>query len=373
MKTKSVIIIIYAGILLGSCSHKQSGSQSTTAGDSLIMITQEQFSSGNMEIGEPVKMSFEDIVRCSGTIVTEPSGNARISTPVQGFIRSIKCSGGQKVFRGQELFELSGNEFIELQKDLAETASQLKRLKSEYERVKSLYEEKVGTEKDLILAESEFRASNARYSALKIKIRTLGLDESRIETGDFYESFSLRSPINGVVTKADIAIGQYADLQTIMAEVFDTDRLRLKLEVFEKDFNKIREGQTVKFNMLGDTGKSYSARLRAIGKNIDEDTKTITCYAGIDDSGNKNFINNGFISASIITRNDTVTAVPEESVLRSEGSSYILEYIRTENSNYLLNRVKILTGRINNGYTEVLNITPETRLITKGAYNIRVE
>jgi cobalt-zinc-cadmium efflux system membrane fusion protein len=337
------------------------------------MVTQEQFNAGNLEIGEPVKMSFEDIVRCNGNIVTEPSGNARISTPIQGFIRKIKCSGGQKVFRGQELFELSGNEFIELQKDLAETASQLKRLKSEYERVKSLYEEKVGTEKDLILAESEFRASNAKYSALKIKIRSLGLDESRIETGDFYESFSLRSPINGSVSKVDVAIGQFADLQTILAEVFDTDRLRLKLEVFEKDFNKLREGQTVKFNLLGDTGKYFSARLRAIGINIDEGTKTITCYAGIDDSGNTHFVNNAFISATIITGNDTVTAVPEEAVLRSEGSSYILEYTGTENSNYLLKRIRTLTGRINNGYTEVFNITPETRLITKGAYNIGVE
>jgi cobalt-zinc-cadmium efflux system membrane fusion protein len=373
MKTKSIIIIIYAGILLASCSHKQAENQNSDTGDSLITITQEQFIAGKLILGNPVKMSFENVVRCNGNIVTEPSGNARISTPVQGFIRNIKCSGGQKVFRGQELFELSGNEFIELQKDLAETASQLKRLNSEYERIKSLYEEKVGTEKDLILAESEYRASNAKYSALRIKIRSLGLDESRIESGDFYESFSLRSPINGSVSKVDVAIGQYADLQTILAEVFDTDRLRLKLEVFEKDFNKLREGQTVKFNLLGDTGKYYSASLRAIGKNIDEGTKTITCYAGMNDSGNESFVNNAFISAAIITKNDTVTAVPEEAVLRSEGNSYILEFIGTENSNYLLKRIRTLTGRMNNGYAEILNIPPETRLIIKGAYNIRVE
>lgn len=373
MKTNFIIHLIAAGIFLTYCSHSRNAEQTNETGENLIAITEDQFETGNLTIGEPTGMIFEDIVRCNGSIVTEPSGSARISTPVQGIIKKISCSGGQKVSRGQVLFELSGNEFIELQRDLAETASQLKRLRSEYERIKSLYDEKIGSEKDLIMAESEFKASNARYSALKMKIISLGLDESKIENGEFYESFLITSPINGFISQVYISPGQYADLQTTLADVIDAGKLRLKLAVFEKDFGNLKENQEIRFNLLGDTGKIFSARLRSIGKSVDEDTKTINVYAGIEEQDGSNFINNAYVEAAIITKTDTVLAIPEESVLKSEGSNYILEFVKNESGIYYLKRTRAETKRLNKGFTEILNIPRGAKLITKGAYNIRIE
>ena len=160
---------------------------------------------------------------------------------------------------GQILFELSGNEFIELQKDFAEMASQLKRIRSEYERVKSLYSEKVGTEKEMILAESDFKAANAKYSALKMKLKLIGLNDTKIEDGNFYESFSLKSPLDGYISRINASIGQYADQQTTIAEIFDVTRLQLRIAVFEKDLGKLKENQKITFNLLGNTQKSYSS------------------------------------------------------------------------------------------------------------------
>ena len=200
--------IIIAGIILLSCNHKKETAQKSETDENLITVTEGQFKTGNMTIGEPSRMIFEDIIRCNGNIVTEPSGSARISTQIPGLVKKINCSVGQKVYQGQVLFELTGNDFIELQKDLAETASQLKRQKSEYERIKSLFDEKISTEKEFIQSESEFKASNAKYSALKMKIRSLGLVESKIENGDFYESFSITSPISGHISRVNVSTGQ---------------------------------------------------------------------------------------------------------------------------------------------------------------------
>lgn len=373
MKNKIIFYIATTGILMASCSHKGETEQASVTDDNYITITQEQFNTGNLSIGEPARMTFEDIVRCNGNIVADPSGRAMISTPVQGIVKKIYCSAGQRVSQGQVLFDLSGNEFIELQKDLAETASQLKRLKSEYERIRSLYDEKIGTEKELIQAESEYKASNAKYSALKMKIKFLGLEENKIEDGDFYESFSLKSPINGFVSQVNVLIGQYADLQTTLAEIFDSGRFQLRLAIFEKDFGNLKETQKIKFNLLGDTVNFYSARLRSIGRNVDPDTKTIICYAGIDDLNSTNFVNNAYIEASIVTKTDSVNAVPEESVVKTEGSNYILEFVKNEDNIYYLKRTKAEIGRLINGYAEILNIPDNFKLITKGAYNIRIE
>ena len=88
----------------------------------------------------------------------------------------------------------------------------------------------------------------------------------------------------------------------------------MRIAVFEKDLGKLKENQKIIFNLLGNTQKYYSSTLKSIGKNVDNESKTIICYADIDDLKSANFVNNAYVEATIITNIDTVTAVPEESV-----------------------------------------------------------
>ncbi len=373
MKNRSIFTILAATIILMSCNHNKSKEQVVKGPDNLITITRAQFDMEKLVIGEPGKMRFDEQVKCNGNIVTEPSASAIISTSVPGLVKQINCSEGQKVIAGQILFELSGNEFIELQKDFAETASQLKRIRSEYERVKSLFSEKIGTEKEMILAESDYKTANAKYSAYKMKLKIIGLNDAKIEDGNFYEFFALKSPINGYISRINVSIGQYADQQTMLAEIYDISRIELRIGVFEKDLGKLMEDQKIIFNLLGNTQESYSATLKTIGQNVDNELKTILCYADIDNLKSSNFVNNAYVEGAIITNIDTVTAVPEESVLRSGGNNYLLAFVKNENDNYILKSVKVDIGRTNKGFIEILNQPDITKIITRGAYNIRIE
>ena len=373
MKKNSLFYIIAVLISFMSCTHKQNNEKKAEIPDNLIRINREQFETIKLAIGEPGKMQFEEIIRCNGYLLVDPAGTARISTSVPGIVKKINCNTGQMVNTSQNLFQLSGNEFIELQRDFAEMASQLKRIRSEYERIKLLYSDKVGTEKEMILAESDFEAANAKYSALKMKLKLVGLDDSKIEEGDFYESFSLKSPLNGYISEINVSVGQYADQQTIMAEIFDFTRLQLRLAVFEKDLGKVKESQKITFNLLGDPDKYYSGTLKSVGKNVDIESKTIICYATIDDLKSNKFVNNAYVEASITTNTDTVTAVPEESIIKSGDSNYLLEFVKNENDTTYLKRVKVDIGRIKNGFIEILNQTEISKIVIKGGYNIQVE
>jgi membrane fusion protein, heavy metal efflux system len=371
MKLKS--ILIFTAVILLSCNSAQNSEQPQDTADNQISITREQFEAGKMVISEPEKIQFNDLVKCSGNILVEPSGTARISTPVPGHIKKIFCTCGQHVNKGEPLFELAGDAFINLQRDYAETESKLTRIKSEYERIKSLYSEKVGTEKEMIMAESEFRSVNAQYAALKLKINYLGLDESKITDGNFYKSFLIKSPLNGFISAINVTLGQFADPQMAIAESLDVNKLTLRVAVFEKDLDRLKEDQKISFSLLGNTGKSYSATLRSVGKNVDPESKTIFCYADFDDLKGSNFVNNAYVEAAIITRNETVLAVPEESIISLEGNSFILEYIKDENDIYFLKITKVSTGRLYNGYVELLDNPQIEKVITKGAYSIRID
>jgi membrane fusion protein, heavy metal efflux system len=370
MKNESIIYIIAAGIFLGSCTSKSKNEEKPVAQGNMIIITDEQFETGKMSLGEPSNIQFDEIVRCNGNIIAQPSGIAKVSTSVPGILKRIFYTPEQKINSGQILFELTGNEFLDLQKDFAETASQLVRIRSEYERVKSLFSEKVGSEKEMILAESDYKAAYAKYSSLKMKLNLAGLDALRIEEGNFYESFFLKSPLSGYISRINVSVGQYADQQTAMAEIIDVSQLRLRIAIFEKDLDKLKENQKIIFNMSGNTYKSYTATLKYIGKNVDSESKAIMCFADIDDLKSANFVHNAYVEASVITSNDTVMAIPEESIIKSDGNNYILAFVKKEDGNYFLQKVKVDTGRLNNGYVELLNHPDINTIITKGAYNL---
>lgn len=218
MKRISILLFIITVIFSGSCASKTKTEDTTVVPENLISISREQFEMEKIVLGKPEKIEFDEIVKCNGNIITKPTGIAVISTSIPGIVKKINCIPGQKVYVGQILFEITGNEFIELQKEFSETASQLTRIRSEFERIKSLYSENVGTEKEMVLAESDYKVVNAKYSALKMKLNYIGLDETNIEKGNFYESFSIVSPLNGYISLVNISVGQFTEQQTPMAK-----------------------------------------------------------------------------------------------------------------------------------------------------------
>ena len=370
MKLKSILFIIIAGITFASCNHKPQNEEISTEEDHFIVISYAQFETDEMIFGELQKMPFQEIVKCNGHVEAKSTGIAKVSPAITSLVKKVSISTGQKVNVGQVLFELSGNDFIELQQNFMESANQLKRLKSEYERIKSLYKEKVGTEKEMISAESDYKNVNAKYSALKKKLQFLGLDPAKIEETGFYNSFFIRSPISGYISKIHGSIGQYADQQTCLAEIIDVNQLHLQLSVFEKDINKLHPDQKIKFQLSDNSNRTYDATLKSIGRTIDTNTKSIQCYADIKDLQSANFIKDAYIEAEICTKTDTVNAITEEATVKMEGEYFILVLEKDDGENYFLRRIKVDIGRFNKGYVEVLEQSEYPKILTKGAFNI---
>jgi cobalt-zinc-cadmium efflux system membrane fusion protein len=286
-------------------------------------------------------------------------------------VQKIYCSNGQTVGRGQALFELSGNELIEIQRDFTETASLLKKANSEFERMRALFTEKVGTEKEYIVAESEYKAVNARYSALKLKLESMGLNPAQIEEGKFFSSFKIVAPIGGQISQINLAIGQFADPQNYHAEIIDAKQLQLQLAVFEKDAGQLKPGQTVLFNLLSDT-MQLSATLQSTGNMIDAETKTAACFATITATG-KTLINNAFAEANVIIGTDTLLAVASEAVLKTDDEQFVLKLTKQEAESYYFEKVKITAGKTNGKFTETNNLRGDEKLLLSGIYNLAIE
>ena len=375
MKIQSKItVMIFSAvvlIILASCGSKKQTEEPLQTSDSLIVVTKAQFETEGMAIGTASLMSFNQVVKCNGKIVAKSTGTAKLSTPVAGIVQKIYCSNGQMVGRGQVLFELSGNNLIEIQRDFTETSSMLKKAKSEFDRMKALYSEKVGTEKEYIMAESEYKAVNARYAALKLKIEAMGLDVAKIEDGQFFSSFKILAPISGQISQINLSIGQFADPQNYHAEIIDSKQMQLQLAVFEKEVGMLKPGQAVQYNLLSDT-LQMSGTLQSVGNMVDNQSKTIACYASLT-ATEKPLVNNAYTEASIIIGTDTLNAVPSEAILKTEDEFFVLKLASQDASAYYFEKVKVEPGLTNKMYTEIKNLQNAEKLLVSGIYNLVIE
>lgn len=361
-------LLIFAGLtfILSSCNDKQ---ETIEEESNLIEITNQQFITDSMQLGKTETRLFENTIKCNGIIETLPNGMAKVSAPIPGVVKNINISNGQFVRKNQPLFELAGIEIIDIQKDFAEATANYKRSKSEYERIKSLYNEKVTSEKDYIVAETEFKTTMAKYNGLKLKIEAIGFSVVKIENGEFYSSYSIKSPIDGYISKLQTNIGSYIESQNELLEIINPEMFQIKLSIFAKDINNLKKGQSVRFKSLNNND-IHVATINSIGVTIDNESKSINCYASIKDKNLTNLIVNEYIEAEIITNSDTVIALPSNAIINSDTGNFILVLEKEDDNKYSFKKVEIKIGSKNEEFTEILEPKIDGLILTNGVYNI---
>jgi cobalt-zinc-cadmium efflux system membrane fusion protein len=80
-----------------------------------------------------------------------------------------------------------------------------------------------------------------------------------------------------------------------------------------------------------------------------------------------------FIEAQIVTGSARVMALPEAAVVHLEGGDFVCQLRLHEKGNYLLSRVKVITGDTAGGYTVIENSSDfeeGAQFLTKGAYAV---
>jgi cobalt-zinc-cadmium efflux system membrane fusion protein len=370
MKTK-IIIALFLGVLAISCKSKNEQNSDKDSG--LVEITKAQFESEKMTFGEPELYPFAEKVYFTGTIIPAIDGQAQICLPLPGIIENIRCKPAQMVNSGSVLFDISGHWFIELQKDFSESSAILSKLKSDYLRAKELFSENISTQKEFTAAESNYYVENSKHKALKIRLESMGLNVSKIEKGEFYESYSIKSPIRGFISSINATIGQYVEPQQNIAEIIDDKSFQLKFSVFEKNINKLKVGQTVFFYLNGNKTEKYKAVINAVGKAIMTDSKSIECYATIDNPQSIAMVSNQFVEGEAFTAIDSVLSVPETAIIYAEKDAYVLLCEKEENSTYFFKKVRVSVGRNYNKHIELTEKLPSGKLLVNGIYNIQIE
>ena len=376
---KSIFILV-AVLFMFSCgdSEKENSEESaTSSSDGGIQLSFAQFEGSDMELGKIEENSFPVSIETTGMIDVPPENKAMVSSFADGYVRETPLLIGDEVKKGQFLVSLENPDYVQMQQDYLDAMQQMNYLKSEYQRQKTLLEEKITSERNFLRAESEYKRNLAKYQALRKKLQMLNLNPDAVERGNISSTIRIYASISGSITEMNINNGMYVSAADELMQIIDRDHLHIELNVFEKDVMKIKKGQDIRFSIPEANTDTIKGEVHLVGTSISEEKRTVKVHGHFKDEQKKNSLATGmFVEAEIITDKRKAKALPAESIVSLDNTSYVLVLDTKTDSNYTFKRRKVLPGDTFNGFTIIKNsadFNQDTQFLTKGAFTLITE
>lgn len=375
----SLTIVATLFIALMSCNggKKSEGEAEETEviPEDIVEMRADQVKLANIETGAIELRSLSGTLKVSGTVATAPQNLATVSMPLGGFVKSTSLMPGNSVSKGQTLAILENQEFIDIQQNYLEAKNKLEYAEAEFNRHTELYKDDVYSKKSVQEITSEYKNLKAQVKALEQKLALIGINPANLHEDDISSSVALVSPISGFVKAVNVNVGKFVAPSDVLFEIVNGDKLFLELTLFEKDANKVSQGQKIRFLINNET-EQHEAVIYQTGKSINAD-KTYTVYASVTGTC-KNVLPGMYVNAIIESTNNEVTSLPSDAIVSFDDKDYIFVFDKNKEeegkpfTEYRI--IEVQKGVSDGGYTEI--ILPEgfdintAKVVIKGAYNL---
>ena len=342
-------------------SHKAAADAAISSTNSVI-FTKEQswkvdFATDNARC-EP----FGQIIRTMAQI--QPAqGDERIIIAKTGGVALFSNENvmeGKAVGAGQALFSIDASSMADnnLAVRFAEAESEYNRAKTEYERKTELAKENTISQRDLLIAGTEFAGAEAIYNNLR-------------------QNFSagrqiVSSPISGFVTRVLVQNGQYVEAGQPILIVSQNRNLFIKAELQPKYFDLLGSVTSANFHTLNNnrtyTLEELDGRMVSYGKSTDFNNPLIPVVFQVNNRAG--LLPGSFIELFIKTQtNAQAVTVPNEAIVEEMGNYFVFLQLTPE----LFEKRVVKKGVTDGIRTEITEgVSASDRIVSKGAIFVKL-
>lgn len=335
--------------------------------ETLVTLTDAQMETAGVATGKPHMRTMTAAIKVNGVVDVPPQNKVTVSFPMGGYLKSTTLMPGMYVRQGQVIAQMEDQAYIQLQQDYLVAKSKLYFLEKEFERQKFLNVNKSASDKVFEQTASEFQTQRILVSSLREKLRLIHINPDRLNEAAISRTVALHAPITGYVAAVNVNRGKYVNPEDVLFELVNPAATHLNLTVFEKDLANIRTGQKVEAALSNEAGKKYLAKVRFIGKSLDEDRSTpVQC----DFTGPKpQWLPGMFVNATVETSEHDAVVVPEEAVVQLGSHHYV--FIQKGKNEF--ERTGVTAGPANEGFVQIMNppaAFENMTIVVKNAYAV---
>lgn len=392
LKFSGLILTLSLALSISSCGGGGKKEASAETADTankkeesnVAELSEAQYKTIGVTMDTVGKKALSGVLKVNGFIDVPPQDLVSISTQMGGIVRSIPVLQGSLVRKGQLVAVLENQDYVQLQQDYLDSKSQHDLNSSEYKRQQTLSQQNVTATKILQQAKANYESSMAREAALRQRLRLISIDPDKLTAGGIRSSVNIYAPISGYVTKVNTNVGKFVNPNDIMLEIVNSNNLHVELNVFERDAEKVKTGQTVRFTLTNDSTERQ-ATVSLVGKEINAD-KTIRIHSVA--KGSFNFLPGTYVKAFIETGKNETPALPQSAIVDFEGKKYVFVSAGTATEKrkedgtangsvdtkvYRFRMTEVSIGVSEGGYTAVQLPSANSgnrMIVIKGAYDL---
>jgi membrane fusion protein (multidrug efflux system) len=281
----------------------------------------------------------------------QPPAGAKLAPPLPGLVSETRCTEGDHVEKGAVLFRLDSR----AARVQAERAT----------RALAFAEQQVARQKKLVPIEGTSRKAAEEAEAQLAAARSeVAATTTQLALHD------ITAPFSGVITKVTARPGEMADLNIVLGELVDLDRLEVAAQVPGEQARAVNSGQSVLIETAGVAGDPLQGNVTRVVPQVDLMTGAVTVRVRVPPGSS---LRPGqFAAVRIITeeRRDRLV-VPFESVVRDAEAGSVVAIVEAETATQHPIRVGLRDGALVE--VEGEGLREGLRVVARGAYALPKE
>lgn len=362
----AVTAIAWAGFAFlakqtGSDAHAHEEQEHEEVDFDHIPLTAKQVSTVDLKMGEAVEREMDATIEAKGSLVLRAQAMGDVASLMGGIVKSIFVKEGQLVHRGQIVASVENTDVVSLQREYYSAAKECELAKADLERQLLLSKQGAGVKRTLQQTRKDYQVAHANLLGIGRQLAQMGISTSAVAKGKFTTAFPLRAPISGVVSQLTASLGSYADMQTPLMKIRNTQAVECDLNVFEKDLAKVKVGNRVTLSLTNQPGVKLSGTVYGMNQYFNDGSKSVAVHIKMDDSSLKTsrinhikLFDGMYVSGQIATGSQRCLALPSEAIVSIDGKQYVFALNgEPKKGEYSFSRHEVSTGVTCGGFTEV--------------------
>ena len=332
-----------------------------------IPLTAKQVSTVDLKMGEAVEREMDATIDAKGSLVLRAQAMGDVASLMGGIVKSISVKEGQYVHRGQVVATVENTDVVSLQREYYSAAKECELARIDMERQKLLAQNGAGIKRSLQQAQKDYHVAHANMLGIGRQLAQMGISIAAVAKGKFTTAFPLRAPISGIVSEMTASLGSYADMQTPLMKIRNTQAVECDLNVFEKDLAKIKVGNRVTMSLTNQPGVKLSGTVYGMNQYFNDNAKSVAVHVKLDAISVKSYLHSSsgnthggklfagmYVSGKIATGSQQCLALPSQAIVSTDGKQYVFALNGAPSKgNYSFSRHEVTTGSSDGKYTEV--------------------
>ena len=361
MKYIYIALMLAASVLCG-CKARSGQDESSSAGFAIqgneIRIEAGSPLEGKLELSSLGREAISQGLTVTASVSPRPDSYAEVGAPFGGRVSRIAVRLGDRVYKGQVLFEMSSPDFMDAVKDYLENLNAFSVASANLSRKSSLHDAGVVSESEWENARRESSDAETALSLSRQVLSVFGVDPGSVQMG---QPLRVVSPVSGTVVRNDLVLGQIlsgdSDPQVAVA---DLSKVWVTANVRENAVRYLAKGQQA--SVIPSYGDPVKGTVFYVGDILDDKTRTVPVVIECDNH-DKSLKPGMFVSARFESVARDALVIPSTAIFQGQDHQFV--YVRRQDR--LFEKVPVKVESLNSGQMLVLEgLTEGDTIIADG-------